>query len=45
LTRRFVFDAIDDELGLTLNKTPAPVKFLVVDRVEKVPTETDNGRR
>jgi uncharacterized protein (TIGR03435 family) len=34
-----VFDAVEDELGLTLNTTIGPVEFLVVDRVEKVPTE------
>ena len=34
-----VFDAIEDDLGLTLNKTTGPVDFLVVDRFEKVPTE------
>ena len=34
-----VFDAIEDELGLRLNRTTGPVEFLVVDRVEKVPTE------
>jgi len=34
-----VFDAIEDELGLTLDKTTGSVEFLVVDRVAKVPTE------
>lgn len=34
-----IFDAIEDELGLTMNKTTGPVEFLVVDAFEKVPTE------
>jgi uncharacterized protein (TIGR03435 family) len=34
-----VFDAIEDELGLTLTRTAGPVEFPVVDRAEKVPIE------
>jgi hypothetical protein len=34
-----VFEAIEDELGLTLTRTAGPVEFPVVDRAEKVPIE------
>lgn len=34
-----VFGAVEDELGLTLKKTTGPVEFMVVDHIEKVPTE------
>jgi uncharacterized protein (TIGR03435 family) len=34
-----VFNALEDELGLTLNKTTGEVEMLVVTHVEKVPTE------
>lgn len=34
-----VFDAIRDSLGLTLEKAKRPVEFLVVDHLEKLPTD------
>jgi uncharacterized protein (TIGR03435 family) len=34
-----LFEALEREMGLTLQKTTGPVEFLVVDSVEKVPTE------
>jgi uncharacterized protein (TIGR03435 family) len=34
-----IFEAIERELRLTLNKTTGAVDFLVVDRIDKVPTE------
>jgi len=34
-----LFDALETELGLKLEKSKGPASILVVDRVEKVPTE------
>jgi uncharacterized protein (TIGR03435 family) len=34
-----IFDAVQDQLGLRIEKTRSPVQVLVVDRVEKTPTQ------
>jgi uncharacterized protein (TIGR03435 family) len=34
-----IFDAVQDQLGLKIEKTKGPVQMLVVDHVEKKPTE------
>jgi bla regulator protein BlaR1 len=34
-----IFDAVEDQLGLKIEKTKGPVQMLVVDHVEKKPTE------
>jgi uncharacterized protein (TIGR03435 family) len=34
-----IFDAVEQELGLRLEKERGPVEFLVVDHVEKIPVE------
>jgi uncharacterized protein (TIGR03435 family) len=34
-----IFAAVQDQLGLKLDPRKAPVEFLVIDRVEKTPTE------
>jgi uncharacterized protein (TIGR03435 family) len=34
-----IFDAVQDQLGLNIEKRKGPVQILVVDRVEKKPTE------
>ena len=34
-----VFDALEDELGLKLERAQGPVDFLVIEHVETVPTE------
>ena len=34
-----IFDAVQDQLGLKIEKRKGPVQMLVVDHVEKKPTE------
>jgi uncharacterized protein (TIGR03435 family) len=34
-----IFAAVQEQLGLRLEQTKGPVEMLIVDRVEKVPTE------
>jgi uncharacterized protein (TIGR03435 family) len=34
-----IFDAVEDQLGLKIEKRKGPVQVLVVDHVEKKPTE------
>jgi uncharacterized protein (TIGR03435 family) len=34
-----VFDAVRDSLGLTLEKARRPVEFLIVDHMEKLPSD------
>lgn len=34
-----IFDAVQDQLGLKIEKTRDPVQVLVVDHVDKKPTE------
>jgi uncharacterized protein (TIGR03435 family) len=34
-----VFTALEKQLGLKLDKSRAPVDFLIIDHIEKVPTE------
>ena len=39
LTGRRVATALQEQLGIKLEKTTGPVEFLIVDRMEKSPTE------
>jgi uncharacterized protein (TIGR03435 family) len=34
-----IFQAIKDQLGLTLEAKKGPVELIVIDHIEKVPTE------
>jgi uncharacterized protein (TIGR03435 family) len=34
-----IFDAVQDQLGLKIEKTRGPAQVLVIDHVEKRPTE------
>ena len=40
-----IFDAVQDQLGLKIEKTRGPVQVLVVDHVDKKPTEIERAKR